>query len=76
MALNKEILKTAVFAAFKSQQNKTENPDGALNDLASKLAEAIDAFIKSAQVNPGIPVSTTGSSTAQTGVTTGTGTLS
>ena len=50
MALVKETLKTAIFAAFKAQQSKTENPDAALNDIADKLATAIDTYIKSGTV--------------------------
>lgn len=50
MALIPETLKAAIFDAFKAQQNKTENPDGALQDLAGKLAAAIDSYIKSGEV--------------------------
>ncbi|MDR1199062.1 MAG: hypothetical protein LBK94_08660 [Prevotellaceae bacterium] len=76
MALNRETLKTAIQAAFAAQVNKTDSQANAISDLADKIATAIDTFIKSAQVNPGIPVSTTGSAAAQTGATTSTGTLS
>lgn len=37
------------------------------------LADAIDAFVKTGEVQAGIPVSTAGSATAQTGATTGPG---
>ncbi|MDR3226043.1 MAG: hypothetical protein LBT56_00025 [Prevotellaceae bacterium] len=47
MALIQSILKTEIKAAFMAQANKTENPESALNDLADKLATAIDAFVKS-----------------------------
>jgi len=50
MALIKEILKTAIYAAFKSQITKKENPDAALEDLSDKLATAIDAYIKTGTV--------------------------
>ncbi|MDR2964039.1 MAG: hypothetical protein LBU90_10475 [Bacteroidales bacterium] len=69
MALVKTSLKTAIMAAFKAQQNKTDNPEGALNDLADKLATAIDTYIKSGTVN--VTVATTGSATAQAGTGTG-----
>jgi hypothetical protein len=76
MALDKNTLKTAIEAAFTAQMNKTENREAALADLADKTATAIDAFVKSGTVTvaSGIPVSTAGSATAQTGATTGTGT--
>ena len=74
--LVKETLKTAIEAAFVSQMNRTENREAAVSDLADKLAAAIDAFVRSAQVNPGIPVATAGTAAAQTGATTGTGTIS
>lgn len=41
--------------------------------FANGLADAIDAFVKTGEVQAGIPVSTAGSATAQTGATTGTG---
>jgi hypothetical protein len=50
MALVKETLKTAIEAAFKAQAAKTSQPEAALSDLADRLATALDAFIKSAQV--------------------------
>lgn len=42
-------------------------------DYADNLAKIITDHIKTAEVQPGIDVKTTGSATAQTGVTTGTG---
>jgi len=44
--------------------------------LATELSTAIDAYIKTATVNPGIPVTTAGTAAAQSGATTGPGTLS
>lgn len=41
--------------------------------FANGLADAIDAFVKTGEVQAGIPVSTAGSATAQTGTTTSTG---
>lgn len=41
--------------------------------FADGLADAIDAFVKTGEVQPGITVSTTGTAAAQTGATTGTG---
>ena len=45
-------------------------------DIPSQMAEAIDAYIREMEitVNAGIPVSTTGNSSAQSGETTATGT--
>lgn len=42
---------------------------------AGEIADAVEAFVSSYKVQIGIPVSTTGSPTAQTGATTGQGTL-
>jgi len=68
MALVKNTLKAAIKKAFKDQRTATD-PDAALEDLSEKIAVAIDAYIKTAQVNPGIAVSGGAS-------TTGIGTLS
>lgn len=54
-------------------RTRTEIDD---SEFANKLAEAITKFVKTGQVDPGIPVSTTGSPTAQTGATTAPGTIS
>jgi hypothetical protein len=49
------------------------------DEFAQRLADAIDVYVKTGTVTvaPGIPVSTAGSPTAQTGATTapGTGTI-
>lgn len=76
MALVKPTLKAQIRDAFNAQRSNTDDPEGALTDLADKLTNAIDAYIKSATitVQPGIPVTTAGSATAQTGATTGPGT--
>lgn len=71
--LVKETLSAQLLSLFTQMRNETEIDD---KKFADGLADAIDAYIKTAQVNPGIPVSTTGSPTAQTGATTGPGTLS
>lgn len=41
--------------------------------FANGLADAIDTFVKTGEVQPGITVSTTGTAAAQTGATTSTG---
>jgi hypothetical protein len=51
MALVKSTLKSAILNAFKAQQSKEENPDGALDDLADKLSAAIESYVKSATVS-------------------------
>lgn len=63
-------------SAFNEAFSDKENPDASRKKLAQKLATAIDKYIKTAQVNPGIAVATAGSPTAQTGATTAPGTLS
>jgi hypothetical protein len=76
MPLVKETLKAALVQAFSDQMNKKENPEQAIDDLVSKLATAIDNYIKSATVTiaPGILVATVGTAASQTGTTTGSGT--
>lgn len=80
MPLNKDLLQSQIKQAFKDQQTKTQDPDAALEDLAQKIAAALDAFVKSGTVTvpSGIPVSTAGTAAAQTGATTApaTGTIS
>lgn len=72
MALVKDTLETAILQLLTQMRNETEIDD---SKFASGLADAIDAYIKSADIPAGIPVSTTGSPTAQTGATTATAKL-
>jgi hypothetical protein len=76
MALNKSTLETAIKAAFQTEQTEEGDANTSLDNIASKLATAIDAFVRTATVTvaAGIPVSTAGSAAAQTGATTGPGT--
>lgn len=71
--LNKVVLKQEIKTLMMDMRTREENAD---EEYADRLATAIDNFVKGAQVNTGIPVATTGSATAQTGFTTGPGTLS
>ncbi|SDE76083.1 hypothetical protein [Riemerella columbipharyngis] len=73
MALNKQALKQGIVALQQEMMQKTEAD---YNYYAERLATLIDAFVKSGMVTvqAGIPVSTAGSPTAQTGATTSTGT--
>ena len=73
MALNKAILKAEIKQIMTDMRTREANAD---DEYADRLSTAIDTFIKTAQVNEGIPVATTGTATAQTGTTTGPGTLS
>lgn len=66
-------IESALATAFA---DNGDNPGAAQKKLANALATAIDKYIKTAQVNPGIAVATAGSPTAQTGATTAPGTLS
>lgn len=72
MALVKKTLETQMLSLIKEMRTKTENSD---EEFARKFATMIDTYIRSAQVAPGIPVATAGGPTAQTGATTGTGSL-
>lgn len=68
MALNKKTLSSQLLKIFKDFRNKTEADD---SGLADALATAIDSYIRSAQVAPGIPVTTP----AGPGATSGPGSL-
>ena len=77
MALNKEQLKQGI---IRLQQDMITKTNASMEEYAERLASLIDAFVKSGEVTVGvgIPVSTAGTATAQTGATTsvGTGTIS
>lgn len=73
MALNKAKLKTDILTILTTMRTKTEVSD---DEYATKLSDAIDAFVKTGTVNAGITVSTSGTAAAQTGATTGTGIIS
>jgi|BioPla2DNA2_1021312.scaffolds.fasta_scaffold10529_7 hypothetical protein len=51
MPLATPTLKQQIIDAFEAQMTKTENPEAAINDLADKLSKAIEAFVKSGDVN-------------------------
>ena len=65
--LNKSALESAILSAFISARTGTDRTD-TLPSMASALANAIDTFIKSGDVQPGIPVQT---NDAQGGTNTG-----
>lgn len=77
MALVKKTIADQIYTFIKASSVKPkENSDDAIKEFASNLATVIVDAIKTATVAPGIPVSTAGTALAQTGVTTGPGTLS
>jgi hypothetical protein len=79
MALNKTVLAQqlkAIFDGVSPEATGVIDPDALRQKVANEMADAIDAFVKTGTVAPGITVSTTGSAAAQTGATTGTGTIS
>ena len=71
--LNKTELKQSIRALLTDMRERTEVSD---DEFAERMAGIIDAYIKSATVTvpSGIPVSTAGSATSQTGATTVTAT--
>jgi len=78
MALDKAALAVglkAVFDGVSPEASGITDPEQLRQKVASEMADAIDAFVKSATVTvaSGIPVSTTGTASAQTGQTTNTG---
>lgn len=70
MALQKEELAKEILSIMTDMRKETEIDD---SKFANRLASAIDTFVKTGEVQAGIPVSTTGSATAQTGTTIGVG---
>lgn len=70
MPLNKTALAQSILKLMTDARKETEIDD---SKFADGLADAIDAFVKTGEVQPGITVSTTGTAAAQTGTTTGTG---
>ena len=50
MALNKAILAQAIAKAFIDQTAKKENTEAAIQDLATKIADAIDIYVKDLQI--------------------------
>lgn len=67
--LNDATLSANLLALFQSMHSEPMSE----KDYADKLAKIIDDQIKTAEVQAGITVSTTGTSAAQTGATTDTG---
>lgn len=70
MPLNKTALAQSILKLMTDARKETEIDD---SKFANGLADAIDAFVKTGEVQAGIPVSIAGSATAQTGATTGPG---
>lgn len=70
MPLNKAALAQSILKLMTDARKETEIDD---SKFADGLADAIDAFVKTGEVQPGITVSTTGTAEAQTGATTSTG---
>lgn len=70
MPLNKTALAQSILKLMTDARKEPEIDD---SKFANGLADAIDAFVKTGEVQAGIPVSTAGSATAQTGATTGPG---
>ena len=81
MSLNFEGLKTDLLAAFLPPGTDINpNSQANLEDQVRKIAEAIEAYVKSGKVNTTVTVTTTGqltppSNVAGTGTGTGTGSI-
>ena len=77
MALQKLALKASIKQLL---QDMMQRENASFDEFADRLSAAIDTYVKTGTVTvaAGIPVATTGSAAAQTGVTTapGTGTIS
>ncbi|MEN2400583.1 hypothetical protein GKZ90_0012400 [Flavobacterium sp. MC2016-06] len=71
MALNKASLEAAIKSLLTEEKGKTDSTSS-IDNITTKLATAIEAYVKSGTVIT--TVTTTGSASAQTG--TGTGSIS
>jgi hypothetical protein len=73
--LNTATLKSAIKSAMlnAAKQTDPQKQTDSVDALAGAIASAVEAFVKSGDVMPGISVATTGTAAAQTGATTGTG---
>ncbi len=69
MALDKAALKQDILDMLTDMSGRVEDPEQARFDFAEQLSTAIDAFVKTGQVN--VTVNTTGTASAQTGTGTG-----
>ncbi|MBL0736760.1 hypothetical protein JI750_07690 [Flavobacterium sp. GN10] len=69
MPLNKSALELAIKDLLIKEKAKTDDGSTSIDNIASKLAEAIDTFVRSGLVTT--TVATTGSASAQTGTGTG-----
>lgn len=70
MPLDKSGLAQSILSLMTQMRKETEIDD---SKFANGLADAIDTFVKTGEVQAGIPVSTTGTAAAQTGATTAPG---
>lgn len=75
MAVIKPTIQAAIRQLLTDMRSKNDETE-ALDYYSQELAGIIADAILSADVNPGIPVATTGTSVDQTGSTTGPGSLS
>jgi hypothetical protein len=69
MPLNKSVLEQAIKSLLIEEKGKTDDGSSSIDNIAAKLATAIDTFVKSGLVTT--TVTTTGSASAQTGTGTG-----
>ncbi|MGZ9677545.1 hypothetical protein [Flavobacterium sp. GNP002] len=69
MSLNKAALKNALIELFTAEQEEEQNASQSIERLATGIANAFEAFVKSGQVS--VNVTTTGTATSQTGTGTG-----
>ncbi len=72
--VSKTIIKQALLDLQNTLKTETDS-DTAIDKWASLMSDIISDAILSADVQPGIPVATTGTAAAQTGATTSTGSL-
>lgn len=67
--MNKAELKQAIVSLLEDMSERVDDAAAAREQFATVLSNAVDAFVKSGQVN--VTVKTTGTASAQTGTGTG-----
>lgn len=73
-AMSADSCKTKIKAAYHARTGE-EMAEGQFNAIVDLCQGIIDEIKANAQVQPGIPVSTTGTATSQSGATTAPGTI-
>ncbi len=73
--LDKVTLQASIRAAFVAEKDKQDGRELSIDEIARKIADAVDLYVRAAEVVGTCTVTTTGSPSAQSGGGSITGTL-